>query len=153
MDLKKSLAFLQVKIVSSVILISGKSKHLLSGRHLVVTQLFSLLCDTYNKLVAHWTDTIGWFDFLFKRPKSRNSINHQRLKPVLCERVSGERVQGLWSVLGFSCFEVRGAGWKRVRFDFGGGKSMKRTRSLTGKNQNQAACCSSLHRRLEILVL
>ena len=45
MDLKKNLAFLQVKIVSSGILISGKSKHLLSGRHFVVTQLFSLLCD------------------------------------------------------------------------------------------------------------
>jgi len=46
MDLKKNLAVLQVKIVSQEILISGKSKRVLSGRNLfVVTQLFSLLCD------------------------------------------------------------------------------------------------------------
>ena len=45
MDLKKSPAVLQVKIVSPGTLISGKSKHLVSSRHFVVTLLFSLLCD------------------------------------------------------------------------------------------------------------
>lgn len=49
MDLKKNLAVPQVKIVSQEIRISGKSKRVLSGRyHLVVTQLFSLLCDVIS---------------------------------------------------------------------------------------------------------
>ena len=67
MDLKKNLAVLLVKIVSQEILISGKSKRVVSGRNLfVVTQLFPRLCDVERDgcLVAHATDTTEWFDFL-----------------------------------------------------------------------------------------
>lgn len=46
-------------------------------------------------MVAHATDTIEWFDFLFHRPKSRNSRNHHRLQPVLHALVTGKLVPEL----------------------------------------------------------
>ena len=51
---------------------------------------------SFSRLLSH-----------LKRPKSRNSRNHQRLKPVLYERVNGKRVPEVLRVLRFSSWSVR----------------------------------------------
>lgn len=70
MDLKKSLAVLQVKIVSQEIQISGTSKRVVSNQNLFVVS-FSLLCD----VASDATDTIGFRVFVLNDQNPGTTVN------------------------------------------------------------------------------
>jgi len=74
-------------------------------------------------MVAHATDTIDWFDFLFSRVKSGNSRITSDCNQCYVHQSLVNLFQNVCVVLIEGWEEREG-----VKFDFGGEKSMKRTR-------------------------